>query len=189
MTSAVSTDAIDAKLLLSALAAFKEGDFSVRLPIDGTGLEGKIYDTLNGIFQLTHRLTNELVWISATVGREGKVNQRASLGTVSGGWVSCVDSVNQLIHDLVIPSTEVARVIGAVAKGDLSQRMAIAVDDRSLCGEFLHTAQVVNTMVEQLHSFASEVTRVAREVGMHGKLEGRPMSKTSPALGKLSRSR
>src|SRR5215471_14937535 len=80
MTSAVFTDAIDAKLLLSTLEAFKEGDFSVRLPIDGTGLEGKIYDTLNGIFQLTHRLTNELVWISATVGREGESARIAGSG-------------------------------------------------------------------------------------------------------------
>ena len=97
----------------------------------------------------------------------------ANLGTAYGGWAECLDSVNSLIGDLVQPSTEVARVIGAVAKGDLSQTMALEVDGRSLKGEFLHTARVVNTMVAQLNSFASEVTRVAREVGTEGKLGGR----------------
>src|SRR6202030_4700301 len=85
---------------------------------------------------------------------------------------ACVDSVNSLISDLVQPSTEVARVIGAVAKGDLTQEMALKVENRSLKGEFLHTARVVNTMVAQLNAFAGEVTRVAREVGTEGKLGG-----------------
>jgi HAMP domain-containing protein len=115
--------------------------------------------------------------ISSAVGKEGKINQRASLGSVSGDWAECLDSVNGLIGDLVQPSTEVARVIGAVAKGDLSQTMALEVDGRSLKGEFLHTARVVNTMVEQLNSFASEVTRVAREVGTEGKLGGQAVVK------------
>ncbi|MDP8981590.1 MAG: HAMP domain-containing protein, partial [Acidobacteriota bacterium] len=93
-------------------------------------------------------------------------------GSVTGDWADCVESVNSLISDLVQPSTEVARVIGAVAKGDLAQTMSLEVDGRPLRGEFLHTARVVNTMVQQLNSFASEVTRVAREVGTEGKLGG-----------------
>jgi HAMP domain-containing protein len=117
-------------------------------------------------------MASEFARISAAVGKEGKITQRVSLGTVSGGWSDCIDSVNELIGDLVQPSTEVARVIGAVAKGDLTQTMALEVDGRSLKGEFLHTARVVNTMVEQLNSFASEVTRVAREVGTEGRLGG-----------------
>src|SRR5262249_25620401 len=103
---------------------------------------------------------------------DGKIGHRASLGAVSGEWADCVDSVNDLISDLVQPSTEVARVIGAAAMGDLSQTMLLEVDGRQLKGEFLHTARVVNTMVEQLNSFASEVTRVAREVGTEGILGG-----------------
>src|SRR5215472_14353919 len=158
--------------LLEVLIAFQKGDFAVRLPVDQVGTEGKIADTLNAIFEVNERMRYEFARISSAVGKEGRIGQRASLGNPTGGWAACVDSVNELIGDLVRPSTEVARVIGAVAKGDLSQRMAIAVDDRSLHGEFLHTAQVVNTMVEQLHSFASEVTRVAREVGIYGKLGG-----------------
>src|SRR5207247_2254726 len=83
-----------------------------------------------------------------------------------------VDSVNQLISDLVYPTSDTARVIGAVAKGDLSQTMATEREGRPLEGEFLKTAKTVNTMVNQLSSFASEVTRVAREVGTEGKLGG-----------------
>ncbi len=97
--------------------------------------------------------------------------------SASGDWAECLESVNGLIGDLVQPSTEVARVIGSVAKGDLSQTMALEVDGRSLKGEFLHTARVVNTMVAQLNSFASEVTRVAREVGTEGKLGGQAVVK------------
>ncbi|HWB85182.1 MAG TPA: HAMP domain-containing protein [Bryobacteraceae bacterium] len=166
------TDVLDVKTLLNTLVAFRDGDFSVRLPVDQTGIAGKIADTLNDIFKLNNGLATEFERISSGVGKEGKISQRASLGVVSGGWAACLDSVNSLIGDLVQPSTEVARVIGSVAKGDLSQTMALEVEGRPLKGEFLHTARVVNTMVAQLNSFASEVTRVAREVGTEGKLGG-----------------
>src|SRR5215470_13359398 len=170
-------EVLDTGVLLQTLIAFKDGDFSARLPVDRTGVAGKIADTLNEIFRMNERMASELDRISRAVGKEGKINQRASLGSVSGGWANCVDSVNGLIGDLVQPSTEVARVIGAVAKGDLSQNMALEVDGRSLKGEFLHTARVVNTMVAQLNSFAGEVTRVAREVGTEGKLGGQAQVK------------
>src|SRR6476659_8221745 len=172
MKSESVVDALDTSILLKTLIAFKEGDFSVRLPVDKTGVPGKIADTLNDIFKLNERMASEFERISSAVGKEGKINQRASLGSASGGWAACLDSVNGLIGDLVQPSTEVARVIGAVAKGDLSQTMSLDVDGRPLRGEFLHTARVVNTMVDQLNSFASEATRVAREVGTEGKLGG-----------------
>ena len=171
------TDVLDTSTLLQTLIAFKEGDFSVRLPVDRTGLAGKVADTLNEILKLNERMASEFARISRAVGKEGKITQRANLGSASGDWAACLDSVNGLIGDLVQPSTEVARVIGAVAKGDLSQTMALEVDNRSLKGEFLHTARVVNTMVEQLNSFASEVTRVAREVGTEGKLGGQAVVK------------
>ncbi len=176
MTESVA-DALDTSTLLKTLIAFKDGDFSVRLPVDQTGISGKIADTLNDIFKLNERMASEFARISSAVGKEGKINQRASMGSASGDWAECLDSVNGLIGDLVQPSTEVARVIGSVAKGDLSQTMALDVDGRSLKGEFLHTARVVNTMVAQLNSFASEVTRVAREVGTEGKLGGQAVVK------------
>src|SRR5580658_2124853 len=158
--------------LLKTLIAFKKGNFDVRLPVDQIGVAGKIADTLNDILELNQKMVSEFARISKTVGKEGKIAQRASIGSASGSWAECFDSINSLIGDLVQPSTEVARVIGAVAKGDLSQTMSLEVDGRPLRGEFLHTARVVNTMVDQLNSFASEVTRVAREVGTEGKLGG-----------------
>src|ERR1700678_2570199 len=172
MRSTMAADSIDTSLLLNILVAFKEGDFTARMPVDQTGIAGKVNDTLNEIFRLNAHTVSEFARISNAVGKEGKISQRASLGAVSGAWADCIDSVNSLIGDLVQPSTEVARVIGAVAKGDLSQTMALEVEGRPLKGEFLHTARVVNTMVDQLNSFASEVTRVAREVGTEGRLGG-----------------
>jgi HAMP domain-containing protein/signal transduction histidine kinase/CheY-like chemotaxis protein len=162
----------EANMLLKTLIAFKKGNFRARMPVDLLGVDGKIADVLNDILDLNQRMVNEFDRISRSVGKEGKITHRASIGSTSGDWTRCFESVNSLIGDLVQPSTEVARVIGSVAKGDLSQSMSLEVDGRPLRGEFLHTARVVNTMVAQLNSFASEVTRVAREVGTEGKLGG-----------------
>jgi HAMP domain-containing protein/signal transduction histidine kinase/ActR/RegA family two-component response regulator len=162
----------DAKQVLSALMAFKRGDFSARLPDDWTGVFGKIADTFNDVIGTNERMTRELERIGRVVGKQGRITQRASLGDVGDSWADAIGSVNELIGDLVQPTSEMARVIGAVAKGDLSQTMAIEIEGHPLEGEFLRTAKVVNTMVDQLGAFASEVTRVAREVGTEGKLGG-----------------
>ena len=114
-----AADSLDTSLLLNVLVAFKDGDFAARMPVDQTGIAGKVNDTLNEIFRLNAHTVSEFARISNAVGKEGKISQRASLGAVSGAWADCIDSVNSLIGDLVQPSTEVARVIGAVAKGDL----------------------------------------------------------------------
>jgi HAMP domain-containing protein/signal transduction histidine kinase/ActR/RegA family two-component response regulator len=95
-----------------------------------------------------------------------------SLPGATGTWADVLDSLNTLIVDMAYPVTEVARVIGSVAKGDLSQTMVLEVDGRPLRGEALRLGTVVNTMVGQLNGFAAEVTRVAREVGTEGKLGG-----------------
>ncbi len=160
------------KELLGALSALKKGDSSVRLPIDWTGLSGKLSETFNEVVELNEAMAQELARLRQRVGKEGKLKQRASLGECKGFWKDSIGSVNALIDDLVHPTSETARVIGAVAQGDLSQTMALEVDDRPLEGEFLRTAQTINKMVDQLGSFASEVTRVAREVGTEGKLGG-----------------
>src|SRR5437868_3008929 len=170
--SQVTPEALDKRELLKVLNAFRRGDFSARMSVEATGADGKIAETLNEILELNEKMTREFARISNSVGKEGRINQRASLGNHGGGWAACVDSLNTLIGDVVQPSTEVARVIGAVAKGDLSQNMALDVDGRALKGEFLRTARVVNTMVGRLNAFASEVTRVAREVGTEGELGG-----------------
>ena len=171
-TQVQSTDSLNTKLLLKTLLAFKKGDFSVRLPGEWTGEAGKIADTLNDIIALCDRKAKELERVSRVVGREGKINHRAVVSGAEGSWNRIVESTNQLIDDMARPTTEMARVIGAVANGDLSERMALEVDGRPLKGEFLRTVRTVNSMVDQLGSFASEVTRVAREVGTEGKLGG-----------------
>jgi HAMP domain-containing protein/nitrogen-specific signal transduction histidine kinase len=158
--------------LLSALMAFKRGDFSARLPDDWTGVPGKIADTFNAVIETNQRMARELERTVRAVGKEGRTSQRASLGEVSNSWADVIHCINILIGDLVQPTTEMARVIGAVAKGDLSQTMATEIEGRALKGEFLHTAKTVNAMVDRLGAFASEVTRVAREVGTEGKLGG-----------------
>src|SRR2546421_508585 len=122
-------------------------------------------------------MTQELERIGRVDGKEGRITQRASLGDVSNSWAGAVASVNGLIGDLVHPTSEMARVIGAVAKGDLSKTMATDIEGRPLEGEFLRTAKTVNRMVDQLGAFASEVTRVAREVGTEGKLGGQATGK------------
>src|SRR5438552_7296321 len=162
----------NAEQLLAALMAFKRGDFSARLPEIWTGVPGKIADTFNTVIETNQRTTRELERIVHAVGKQGRISQRASIGEVSGSWADAIQCINVLIGDLARPTSEMARVIGAVAKGDLSQTMAKEIEGRPLKGEFLHTAKTVNAMVGQLGAFASEVTRVAREVGTEGKLGG-----------------
>src|SRR5579871_6734818 len=158
--------------LLAGLTALKKGKTGVRLPLDWTGVAGKVADAFNDVVELNERMALELDRMRRVVGKEGKLSQRLSLGDVGGFWQESVESVNDLIDDLVHPTSETARVIGAVAQGNLSQNMALEIGDRPLQGEFLRTAKTINKMVDQLSSFASEVTRVAREVGTEGKLGG-----------------
>ena len=158
--------------LLSALQAVRDGDFSVRLPGDWTGIEGKIADTFNEIVASNARMASELERVGTVVGKQGQTRQRVKFGRPTGSWGEMEASVNTLIDDLLWPTTEVTRALAAVAKGDLLQTVRLDVDGRPLEGEFLRSATIVNTMIEQLGVFTSEVTRVAREVGTDGKLGG-----------------
>src|SRR6266550_4410313 len=172
--------------LLAGLMALKKGRRGARLPLDWIGVAGKVADAFNDVVELNEKMAGELGRLSRIVWKEGKLGQRLSLGKVDGFWEESVESVNELIDDLVHPTSETARVIGAVAQGDLSQTMALEVGDRPLQGEFLQTARTINRMVDQLSSFASEVTRVAREVGTEGKLGGQAQVK-AVAAGDLSK--
>jgi HAMP domain-containing protein/CheY-like chemotaxis protein/signal transduction histidine kinase len=158
--------------LHEALCALESGDFSIRLALNGDPRMSEISEAYNRIAALNDRLMTEVVRVSTTVGREGQMTDRASLGNVAGGWTVTVDSINSLISDMMQPTTEVARVLSAVAQGDLSEKMVLEIDGKSVQGEFLRIGTTVNTMVDQLSGFASEVTRVAREVGTDGKLGG-----------------
>jgi HAMP domain-containing protein/signal transduction histidine kinase/DNA-binding response OmpR family regulator len=158
--------------LLAAMLSLRDGDFGVRLPVDLTGFDGKIADAFNDIAAVSQRRARETERVSRMVGKEGKLKTRMAVPGAAGGWADEVSAINTLIDDLAWPTTEVTRAVGAVAKGDLGQPMALEVDGRPLEGEFLRSAKLVNKMIDQLSVFTSEVTRVAREVGTEGKLGG-----------------
>ncbi|WP_416763390.1 HAMP domain-containing protein [Roseateles sp. So40a] len=158
--------------MLLALHALRRGDPDIRLPFHWTGVAGKLADAFNEVVEQNATMAAELSRLRQVVGREGRLKQRAALRETRGFWGQQVDCINALIDDLVHPTSEAARVIGAVAEGDLTKSMALEVDNRPLQGEFLHTAKTINRMVEQLGDFSAEVTRVAREVGTEGKLGG-----------------
>jgi HAMP domain-containing protein/CheY-like chemotaxis protein/signal transduction histidine kinase len=163
--------------LLEVLRSFKAGDFSARMPSELIGVEGKIADVFNDILVVSERRATETARVCRVVGKEGKLKERMRVPGALGGWSDEIDALNTLIGDLVWPTTEVTRAVGAVAKGDLTQSMALEVDGRPLEGEFLRSAQLVNNMIDQLSVFTSEVTRVAREVGTEGKLGGQAQVK------------
>src|SRR3954463_11329847 len=149
-----------------------DGDFAHRLPARRKGVMGDVEAAYNDLVERNAQLTAELVRLGRVVGREGRMTERARTAGASGGWETALSSVNGLVDDLVRPTTEVARVIVAVAEGDLTQKMALTIDGQPLKGEFARIGTTVNAMVDQLGSFADEVSRVAREVGTDGKLGG-----------------
>ena len=158
--------------MLLALHALRRGDPDVRLPFHWTGVAGKLADAFNEVVEQNASMAAELSRLRQVVGREGRLKQRATLPELRGFWGQQIECINALIDDLVHPTSEAARVIGAVAEGDLTKSMALESEGRPLQGEFLHTAKTINRMVEQLGDFSAEVTRVAREVGTEGKLGG-----------------
>src|SRR4030042_270742 len=160
------------KFLLKSLKAVKSGDFSVRLPIVEDGNLGDIYEVFNDVVSLNESLASEIIRTSKVIGEEGKLTERVSLSDISGAWQTSASSLNTMINNLAQPTIEVARVITAVAKGNLSEKMTLELDGKPIKGEFLRIGNTVNDMVDQLNAFASEVTRVAREVGIEGKLGG-----------------
>ena len=163
---------LDIRSLLKVLQGIRDGDFSLRLPGDMTGLSGKVADVINEIAATNQRLAREVERAGQLVGKEGRTRHRITTERRSGSWGAMESSLNTLIDDLVWPTVETTRTISAVAKGDLSQRMSLEVDGRPVKGEFLRSATIVNSMIEQMRGFTSEVTRVAREVGTEGKLGG-----------------
>src|SRR3984885_10539522 len=157
--------ALDPKVLLDVLAQIKEGDFTARMPHDWTGIAGKVADGINDVIVADQAFGTELARVSQLVGKQGELSQRVVLAGLTQRWSGRVESVNNLINDLVRPTVEMQRVIGAVADGDLSKQVSADVH-----GEMLELKNTINAMVDQLNGFISEVTRVTREVGTEGKL-------------------
>ena len=158
-------------VLAETVRRIRNGRLDVRMPRAG-GAAGEFIDGFNELISLLERRNRDLLRISRVVGREGRMLERLDEESYDGAWADSAHAVNGLIDDLARPTGEIARVIEAVAEGDLSQHMALEIEGRPLRGEFLRIGRTVNTMVDQLSSFADEVTRVAREVGTEGELGG-----------------
>jgi signal transduction histidine kinase/HAMP domain-containing protein/CheY-like chemotaxis protein len=153
--------------LLAGLTAVRGGDFSTRLAQAGDPLMDEIATVFNGMADQLDLFTSEVTRVAREVGTEGKLGGQAYVPGVSGTWKDLTESVNAMAGNLTGQVRNIAQVATAVAKGDLSQK--IDVDAR---GEILELKSTLNTMVDQLSSFADEVTRVAREVGTDGLLGG-----------------
>ncbi|MFF3416040.1 HAMP domain-containing protein [Streptomyces sp. NPDC002698] len=159
------------------LSAVAEGDLSPRMDLraqaaDGNGhpLRGeflKVGRTVNNLVDQLSTFTDEVTRVASEVGTEGKLGGQARVRGMSGSWKDLTDSVNTMAHRLTAQVRDIALVTTAVAKGDLSRKVTVHV-----AGEMLELKNTVNTMVDQLSSFSSEVTRVAREVGTEGELGG-----------------
>ncbi|MFC7549217.1 HAMP domain-containing protein [Plantactinospora sp. GCM10030261] len=157
--------------ITDALRRVRRGDLKVRLS-RRSGAAGAAVDAFNDVVALQERQHLDVRRIARTVGRDGRLTERLDEEGLDGAWAEGNRAINSLVDDLGRPTTEIARVINAVANGDLSQHMALEIDDRPLRGQYLRIGRTVNTMVDQLSSFADEVTRVAREVGIEGELGG-----------------
>ena len=170
--------------LLAALRAANAGDFDLRLPEGQGGLSGELAKAYNDLADRRVELRGGAAARPRVVNREGRLTERVTLPRYRGAWRETVAAVNSMIDDLVRPTTEIARVIGAVADGDLSQKMELKIEGRAMRGEFRRIGTTVNAMVDQLSSLADEVTRVAREVGTEGKLGGQAKVKGASGVWK-----
>ncbi|MFC1442031.1 HAMP domain-containing protein [Streptacidiphilus sp. N1-10] len=159
------------------LGSIAEGDLDQRMELRAIGPDGgthplrgeflKVGRTVNGLVASLSEFTDEVTRVAIEVGTEGKLGGQARVRGVSGSWKDLTDSVNMMASRLTAQVRDIALVTTAVAKGDLSNKVTVHV-----AGEMLELKNTVNTMVDQLSSFASEVTRVAREVGTEGRLGG-----------------
>src|SRR2546430_1228738 len=136
--------------LLDVLAAAKAGDFSVRASVKGSGIERDVAVAVNELIEANDRMASEIKRVGKLVGRDGRINERAALPESEGAWKGSTEAINDLIDDLVRPTAEFARVIDPVAKGDLSQKMALRIEGQPVRGEFLRIRTTVNSMVDRL---------------------------------------
>ncbi|MGH8867330.1 MAG: HAMP domain-containing protein, partial [Actinomycetes bacterium] len=167
------SDADRADRLLQALVAVRAGDFRTRLGFTGDGdVWGEIAEVFNEVVARNRHLAAELSRGRRMIGRDGRLTERLDPADATGAWSDSIAAANALVDDLVRPTTEVGRVIAAVAEGDLSHKMDLTIDGQPVRGEFLRIGRTVNSMVDRLSQFTSEVTRVAREVGTEGQLGG-----------------
>ncbi|WP_239088924.1 HAMP domain-containing protein [Sphaerimonospora thailandensis] len=160
---------LDLRQLLAGLTAVRDGEFRTRLPEGGgeDGLLSEIATVFNGMVDQLSLFTSEVTRVAREVGTEGGLGGQAEVPGVSGSWKDLTDSVNAMAGNLTDQVRGIAEVTTAVARGDLTKKIDVVAR-----GEILELKTTVNTMVDQLSSFADEVTRVAREVGTEGRLGG-----------------
>src|SRR5207302_1815828 len=147
--------------------AIASGDLSKKITVDVRGEILELKDTLNTMVDQLNRFAGEVTRVAREVGTEGRLGGQANVPGVAGTWKDLTDSVNSMAGNLTGQVRNIAEVTTAVARGDLSRKITVDVK-----GEIRELKDTINTMVDQLRSFASEVTRVAREVGTDGKLGG-----------------
>jgi HAMP domain-containing protein/signal transduction histidine kinase/CheY-like chemotaxis protein len=158
--------------LRDALRAARQGDFTVRIPTDGAegGVIGEVNQAFNALVEENEKLVRELDRVDRTVGIEGKTTDRASLGPVSGSWASALASVNSIIEKTAWPITEVTRVLGSVASGDLSRDMPLYMNGQPLQGDFRELGVNARAVIHRLRTVSSSVSQIVREMGTEGKL-------------------
>ncbi len=162
----------DWQQVLAGLERLCRGDFGARLRLRGSGLPQEVANVFNELAERNQRLAREFVRVANLVGRQGRTAERVRTEGMEGSWAAVVHAHNSLIGDLVNALAEISRVIRAVAAGDLTQAVPAELDGHPLKGDLVRVGRYVNAMVGQLRSFAAEVTRVAKEVGIEGKLGG-----------------
>jgi methyl-accepting chemotaxis protein len=166
--------------LIKALKAAKNGDFSVRLS-ENNGL-GEVATAFNELMQEQQNFADDIVEMAQRVGEEGKLNDRLALKTAKGSWATIATAIDKTIDNLIKPMTEAERVISAIAQGDFSQKMALEIDGKPLKGQLLQLGTILNRMVDQLNLFATEVNRVAYEIGTEGKLGSQALVKEAAGI-------
>jgi HAMP domain-containing protein len=147
--------------------AIANGDLSKKITVDVKGEILQLKETINTTVDQLNAFASEVTRVAREVGTEGKLGGQAQLKGVAGTWKDLTDSVNSMASNLTGQVRNIAEVATAVAQGDLSKKITVNVS-----GEILQLKETINTMVDQLRSFAGEVTRVAREVGTEGRLGG-----------------
>ncbi len=153
--------------IATVTTAVARGDLSRKITVDVKGEILELKETINTMVDQLNGFASEVTRVAREVGTEGKLGGQAQVGGVAGTWKDLTDSVNSMASNLTDQVRNIAEVTTAVAKGDLSRKITVDVK-----GEILELKNTINTMVDQLNGFASEVTRVAREVGTEGKLGG-----------------
>src|SRR5258708_367094 len=152
--------------------AVANGDLSKKITVDVEGEILELKNTINTMVDQLNSFASEVTRVALEVGTEGKLGGQAKVQGVGGTWKDLTDSVNQMGSNLTAQVRNIAEVTTAVANGDLSKKITVNVE-----GEILELKKTINTMVDQLNSFSSEVTRVAREVGTEGKVGGQAQVK------------